>query len=123
MKRHWQKAFLAALEQTGSVTAGAEAAKVGRCHAYDIRRKDPTFSKLWDEALDASANVLEDEARKRAFAGSDVLPIFMLKAIRPQRFRESRSSIPPAELNKMIEVELKRLADENETEAATDAVN
>jgi hypothetical protein len=123
MKRHWQRAFLAALEQTGSVTEAAAAAKIGRCSAYDTRRADPAFSKRWDEALDASADALEDEARKRAFNGSDVLLMFLLKGIRPQKWRESRSSIPPAELNKMIEIELKRLADKNETEAASEALN
>ena len=30
MKPHWQKAFLAALERTGSVTAAAEAGKISR---------------------------------------------------------------------------------------------
>ncbi|MEO7971750.1 MAG: hypothetical protein ABI698_10655 [bacterium] len=39
-----------------------------------------------------------------------------------QKWRESRATIPPAELNKMIEVELKRLAAKNESEAS-EAVN
>jgi hypothetical protein len=123
MKRHWQRAFLAALGQTGSVTEAAAAAKIGRITAYDTRRGDPLFAAAWDQALDVAADTLEDEARKRAFAGSDVLLMFLLKGIRPQKWRESRSSIPPAELNKMIEVELKRLANKNETEAATETVN
>ncbi len=68
--------------------------------------------------------MLEDEARKRAFAGSDVLLMFLLKGIRPQRWRESRATLPPAELNKMIEVELKRLAAaKNEDELTTGTVN
>src|SRR6266498_3630877 len=116
MKRYWQKAFLAALEQTGSVTAAAEAASINRWTAYDNRRSDPEFSRLWDEALDAGADALEDEARKRAFAGSDVLLMFLLKGLRPQRWRESRATIPPAELNKLIEVELQRIAKQKETE-------
>lgn len=56
----------------------------------------------------AVPDALEDEIRKRAFAGSDVLLMFMLKGIRPQKWRESRATIPPAELNKLIEVELAR---------------
>jgi len=80
MKRHWQRAFLAALEQTGSVTESAAAAKIGRITAYDTRRADPAFAALWDQALDVAANTLEDEARKRAFAGSDVLLMFCSKA-------------------------------------------
>jgi hypothetical protein len=122
MKRHWQNAFLAALEQTGSVTAAAEAAKISRVTVHENKRNDPAFSKLWDEALDVSADTLEDEARKRAFNGSDVLLMFLLKGIRPQRWRESRATIPPAELNKMIEVELARIAKHKEAETL-EAVN
>ena len=116
MKRHWQRAFLAALEQTGSVTESAPAAKIGRITAYDTRRADPAFAALWDQALDIAADTLEDEARKRAFAGSDVLLMFLLKGIRPQKWRESRATIPPGELNKMIEVELLRIAKQTDTE-------
>jgi hypothetical protein len=118
MKRQWEKAFLAALEQTGSVTQAAETAKIGRCAVYDHKRRDPVFAALWEQALDAGADALEDEARKRAFAGSDVLLMFMLKGIRPQKWRESRSTIPPAELNKMIETELQRIAKQKEVEEA-----
>jgi len=117
MKRVWQKAFLAALEKTGSVTAAAQAAHMGRSMVYQHKRQDPEFARQWDEALDQAADTLEDECRKRAFDGSDVLLMFLLKGIRPQKWRESRSTIPPAELNKMIEVELQRIAKQKEVEA------
>jgi len=124
MKRHWQKAFLAALENTGSVTAAAEAAGVHRTAAYKHLQTDKAFSEKWDESVEHASDVLEDEARKRAFAGSDLLLMFLLKGIRPQRWRESRATLPPAELNKMIEVELKRLAAaKNEDELTTGTVN
>ncbi len=42
--------------------------------------------------------------------------MFLLKGIRPQRWRESRATIPPAELNKMIEAELQRIAKQKEAE-------
>ena len=116
MKALWQKAFLAALEQTGSVTQAAEAAKISRFSVYKYKREDPNFARQWDEALDMAADTLEDEARKRAFAGSDNLLMFLLKGIRPQKWRESRATIPPAELNEMIETELERIAKEKETE-------
>jgi hypothetical protein len=123
MKTHWQRAFLTGLENTGSVTQAAEAAKISRQTVYENKQNDPEFSRQWDEALEQSADALEEEARKRAFAGSDVLLIFMLKGLRPQRWRESRATIPPAELNKMIETELKRLADKNDSESASGFTN
>lgn len=123
MRRLWQKAFLAALESTGSVTAAAEAAKIHRRAVYTHKQNNAEFSRLWDEAIEQAADTLEDEARKRAFAGSDVLLMFLLKGLRPQRWRESRASMAPAELNRMIETELKRIAAKNEAEATSEAVN
>jgi hypothetical protein len=117
MKRHWQKAFLAALEQTGSVTAAAEAAKMGRSMVYQHRQNDLAFAALWDQALETGADLLADEARRRAFAGSDVLLMFLMKGLQPQRWRESRATLAPSELNKMIETELLRLAKQKEVEA------
>lgn len=122
MKRHWPKAFLAALENTGSVTAAAESAGIHRTAAYQHRKTDKAFAQEWDDALDMAADQLEDIARARAFAGSDILLMFLLKGIRPQRWRESRATLPPAELNKMIEVELKRLA-AAKNEELSEAVN
>jgi hypothetical protein len=117
MKRHWQKAFLAALENTGSITSSAEAASMGRSNVYQYRKTDPEFARLWDEAIEKACDLLEDEARKRAFGGSDVLLMFLLKGRRPQVWRESRATIPPHELNKLIETELKRLKASDEEEA------
>jgi AcrR family transcriptional regulator len=135
MRKLWQKGFLAALEETGSVTEAAKAANMGRSNVYQYRRSDETFAALWDQALDVAADVLEDEARRRAYEGvnepvfhkgekvgtvrkySDTLLMFLLKGIRPQKWRESRATIPPAELNKMIETELHRIAKQKEVEA------
>ncbi len=122
MKRQWEKAFLAALENSGSVTAAAAAAGISRVRAYELRKLDPAFATLWDQALETGADLLQDEARRRAFAGSDVLLMFLLKGLVPQRWRESRATIAPGELNRMIETELKRLAAKNEAEL-TEAVN
>ena len=90
---------------------------MGRSMVYQHKRQNAVFAALWDHALDMAADTLEDEARKRAFAGSDVLLMFLLKGLRPQKWRESRATIPPAELNKMIEVELQRIAKQKEVEA------
>ncbi len=118
MRGQWEKAFLAALENTGSVTAAAEAANISRVRAYELRKLDPAFATLWDQALETGADLLADEARRRAFAGSDVLLMFLLKGLQPQKWRESRATIAPTELNKMIEVELQRLAKQKEAEDA-----
>jgi len=43
---------------------------------------------LWDDAVDAAVDALAAEARTRAFDGSDVLLMFLLKAHRPQVYRD-----------------------------------
>ena len=118
MQRQWEKAFLIALEQTGSVTAAAKTAKISRERAYECRKLYPAFATLWDQALETGADLLADEARRRAFAGSDVLLMFLMKGLQPQRWRESRASLAPSELNRMIEVELARIAKHKEVEAS-----
>src|SRR5215813_7063029 len=109
MKSHWQQAFLLALENTSCVTEAAKAAGISTQTAYLHKRQDPAFAKQWEEALERSADSLVAEARKRAFNGSDVLLMFLLKGLQPQRWRESRVSIPPSELNALIEREFERL--------------
>jgi len=111
MRGLWHDAFLIALENCGSVLEAAKVAGISARTAYRARTVDPAFRQQWDQSLEMAADALEDEARKRAFAGSDVLLMFLLKGLRPQRWRESRATIPPAELNALIEREFARLAE------------
>jgi hypothetical protein len=102
-----ESTFLEALAQTGNVSAAAKAAGVGRQYAYERRAADPELAAAWDEALDVATDALEREARRRALEGcerpvfykgdecgrireySDTLMIFLLKAHRPQKFRDN----------------------------------
>jgi hypothetical protein len=81
-------AFLAAYSRLGSITAAAEAAKIDRSTHYDWLKTDEAYKKASAEAVLQAADALEDEAARRAFAGSDVLLIFLLKGLKPEKFRE-----------------------------------
>lgn len=107
-----REAFLSALALTGNVSEAAAACAIGRTAAYDWRRDDETFAADWDAALDEAADRMEREAFRRAVEGtekpvfgslgqgrgsgevgrireySDTLLIFLLKAARPEKFRE-----------------------------------
>lgn len=101
-----RQAFLDALAETASVFAACRESGLARRTAYDWRAEDPDFAAAWDKALDIGTDALEDEATRRAFHGydepvhykgkatsairkySDTLLIFMLKARRPERFKE-----------------------------------
>lgn len=105
--------FLDALSQTASVTRACEVASLPRRTVYNWRARDPAFAGAWEAALDLGTDALEDEAVRRAMQGterpvyqgktlvghirdySDTLLIFMLKARRPEKYRE-RFTPPPA---------------------------
>lgn len=85
----WRPAFLAALRNSGNVRASCQAAKISREAAYSARANAPEFAAEWDSALEDAIDVLEATARQRAQASSDTLLIFLLKAHRPEKYRET----------------------------------
>jgi len=105
-----QVAFLEALSESCNVSKACDKAELGRSTAYDWRASDAGFAADWDRALEIGIGALEDEAHRRAFEGndrpivhlgkvtgtfkeySDTLTIFLLKAHRPEKYRE-RSDI------------------------------
>jgi hypothetical protein len=108
-----REAFLTALAGGASITRSCEAANIGRSTAYEWKMADPAFAAAWDDALEAGIDLLEEEARRRAVHGverpvvamgkiarnddgsvltireySDTLLALMLKAKKPQEYRE-----------------------------------
>ena len=99
-------AFLKALTDTGNVSAAARAAKASRSRAYQLKAADPGFAAEWADALETAIDALDAEARRRALDGvetphfhqgrvagtvrkySDTLLMFLLRAHRPDRYRE-----------------------------------
>ena len=102
----WAWAFLDVLTLSPNVANAAKAAGVVRQTPYVVRKLQPEFGVCWNQALDESIERLEAEAHRRAFEGydepvfykgdevgavrkySDVLAIFLLKAHRPERYRD-----------------------------------
>lgn len=100
-------AFCAALAETGIVSRACAAVDITRRTAYNWREDYPDFAQAWDRALQIGISALEDEAHRRAFEGvpepvfhqgvecgsvrkySDTLAIFLLKAHRPEKYREN----------------------------------
>ena len=133
-KGGWHPAFLEALSSGMSITAAAKHAGVGRRTAFDHRQRDEEFALAWHEAAEAGADLLEDEARRRAAEGtlkpvyqggklvgeirefSDTLLIFLLKGKRPEVYRENvkveHSGKIAHDVTGMSLEELERLADQ-----------
>jgi hypothetical protein len=83
-----RETFLQALGQCGNVTGSCEALSISRTQVYYWRNTDPEFARQWDEAVALGGEALEDECRRRAMAGSDALMVFMLRALKPEKYRE-----------------------------------
>ena len=92
-EKSWRAPFLEALRTHGVVSEAAKVANVSRWTAYHERATDSAFAKEWEEALALGVEALEDTAKMRAYAGSDTLLIFLLKAHRPAVYRETTRNI------------------------------
>jgi terminase small subunit-like protein len=98
--------FLAALRETCNVTKACELSGVARRSIYDWRDEDSEFAADWQKALDVAADLLEEEAIRRAKDGtkkpvyqggelvghiqeySDTLLIFLLKGAKPKKYSD-----------------------------------
>jgi hypothetical protein len=115
-KPDWAPRLLAALRESANVQLSCAAAGVPRRTFYNRRDADPEFAAAVAEALEDGCDLLEAEARRRAVEGvprpkfdragrpiidpatglqyvereySDTLLIVLLKAHRPEKFREN----------------------------------
>ena len=80
--------FLRAISKSPNISLACKGAGISRETAYHWKRIDEDFSRSWDNSIEDSIDLLENEAFRRAKESSDVLAIFLLKAHRPQKYRE-----------------------------------
>lgn len=104
---NWKALFVAALAKSPNVSGACQRAKVSRSWAYAQRDDDPEFAAAWDEALETGVDEAEGELHRRAVKGvlepvfykgeevghirrhSDTLLMFLLKAHRPEKYKET----------------------------------
>ena len=80
--------FINALCEGWSVRGACDKARMARSAAYRWREEEPEFAAEWDAAIEEGTDVLEDEARRRAMEQYDTLMIFLLKARRPDKYKD-----------------------------------
>lgn len=112
-KVDWRPRFLAAFEEHVSVSEACRVADVARSNVYAERERDEAFAAAWSEIEERTTERMEREALRRGVDGwierqefavnedgeqvptltvrkfSDTLLIFMLKARRPDTYREN----------------------------------
>lgn len=113
----WQELFISELRKCGNVRAACAKARIERSTAYKARKGDSAFADQWKDALDDAIDDLEAEAWRRAAVGnkriilykgepvlingkplieyeqSDTLHVLLLKAHRPDKYRERNDAI------------------------------
>lgn len=128
-----EAAFLEALAHGFSVTKASTLSGMARRTAYNHRKSEPNFAELWDEAIEAGTDHVEDEALRRAVEGtedpvfyqgeqvgivtrySDSLLVMLLKARRPEKYKdrqlhEHSGSLDIEGLRDSLERKLDRIA-------------
>lgn len=101
------RAFLAAYTETGSIPAAAQAAGCERSTHRTSWMQNPQYAAAFAAAKEEAVDILETEAIRRATRGtdrpvfykgkhcgnvreySDILLIFLLKAARPDKYRDN----------------------------------
>lgn len=102
-KAKWLEAF----DRLGTVFQACKETGVGRSTVYEWRQKDEGFAVAWADVEEATTERMEREAYRRSVEGvqreiyhqgqvvgeerqfSDTLLIFMLKARRPEKYRDN----------------------------------
>lgn len=85
----WEQKFLDLYKATGNVTLSAHGAGTARTNVYARRRDNAEFAERMDDAHQEAIERLEAEAWARARKTSDTLLIFLLKALKPDMYREN----------------------------------
>jgi hypothetical protein len=80
--------FLRELARSPVVGRAARFAGLSLSNLYRLKREDERFSAAWDEALTAAVDDIEQAAIDRALEKSDKLLETILKAKRPEEYRE-----------------------------------
>lgn len=125
MIENWQQRFLDGLRECANVRMACELAGIERTTAYKARKRDADFAAAWEQVIQDAIDSLEQEAWRRARQGvtrvepimyqgvqvaekiiteySDNLITFLLKANRPDKYREQVKVIAATDVDKTID--------------------
>ena len=80
-------------------------------HAYRVYHKSARFAEAWENALEASIDVLEAEARRRAMKEDrDALLMFLLRGLRSKVYGDKRKLEHSGENGSPIQIDSKATA-------------
>lgn len=106
-----QEMFLQAYANTGTVYHACRMSGVSRCTMYYWRNNDKDFAYAMQVAIDCNTEQLEQACFQKAMKGDSLLMMFLLKARKPEVYREKYEvKIDVEEVNAEIERRLARVA-------------
>uniref|UniRef100_UPI003594019D hypothetical protein n=1 Tax=Parasphingorhabdus sp. TaxID=2709688 RepID=UPI003594019D len=82
--------FLEALARTGNVGAAAHYVQHSRQSAYDLKRRDPDFARVWLAALLLAREVAQDTLQERAIEGVEEEVFYHGEVVATRRRYDSR---------------------------------
>lgn len=85
----WEERFFESYKKTHLIGEAIKAAGISRQYFNKFRNKCPEFAEKFFNEEENSTEILEQIAVRRAAEGSDTLLIFLLKARRPQTYRDN----------------------------------
>lgn len=88
-RRDWRPLFLNAIATEGTVKQACAVAGISRQHAYRERQANEEFAIAWHDAIEDLVDGLERKAVEVALTGDTRMLEFLLKAHRPERYREN----------------------------------
>lgn len=80
--------FLELYRELGIASHASTGARIDRRTLYDWLEKDEDFKQSMSEAKEDANEALELEARRRAFASSDTMLIFLMKGNMPEKYKD-----------------------------------
>jgi len=107
-----KRAFLAAFAECGEVKQSAELADISRELHYDWKAQDEEYAAAFAVAELLAADELEDEARRRAKKGGDKLLMFLLSALKPEKYKVRKEITSQVEHKHRVEIDLTALTDD-----------
>jgi hypothetical protein len=116
--------MLAALAHCCSITAACAQVGISRETHYQWVRQSPDYAAALVEARQLGADWLEDVAIARATTGdkpSDVLLIFLLKAAKPAKYRETQRPQDRTDVSELLKAVLLELAERSQARDVTPA--
>ena len=83
-----KRAFLSAFSRCGSISAAAKRAKIDRRTHYNWLKEDPWYVEAYKQSVQQAGDALEDKLNELAHDGNVTAAIFLLKGLRPNKYRE-----------------------------------